>query len=293
MIQELVDYCKAQFEQDGELPLCGCLQGMSCTDCLKEIHFCRESTRKYDCKRMCYWYVCQDIYRYSTEMLWLFHERELGLKRRKSPLRICSIGCGPCSELVAFEEYYRNKDLPFEFTYTGFDTNTIWNPIQGYITSLSSYPEKISFCHEDVFDYYSKVDERPNIIILNYMLSDMLKYGKGPFIAFLKRLGEFIEMIPSCALLINDINLGLSDTQPRFYYSSIANMIRNKNKGHRVSVICSHFKNSKRNYYAYGNERVRSDVLFKVPDEISTKFDTNTECHSAQLLIIKDKESEK
>ena len=31
----------------------------------------------------------------------------------------------------------------------------------------------------------------------------------------------------------------------------------------------------------------------EVPDEISTKFDTNTECHSAQLLIIKYKENAK
>ena len=62
------------------------------------------------------------------------------------------------------------KDLPFEFTYTGFDTNTIWNPIQGYIASLSSYPDKVSFCYEDVFEHYAKVDEHPNVIILNYKI---------------------------------------------------------------------------------------------------------------------------
>ena len=293
MIQELVNYCKTQFEREGGTSSCAGQMCVSCTDCLKEIHFDRESTRKYDCVKMCYWYVCQNIYRYSTEMLWLFHERELGLKNRKTPLRICSIGCGPCSELIAFEEYYRNKELPFEFTYTGFDTNTIWNPIQGYIASLSSYPDKVSFCHEDVFEHYAKVDEHPNVIILNYMLSDMLKYGKEAFVAFLKKLGVFIEELPSCALLINDINLGISDTQPRFYYSSIVNMIRKNNKGHKVSVTYSHFKDSKKNYYHYGNERVKNDVLFKVPYEISTKFVTNTECHSAQLLIIKYKENAK
>ena len=290
MIQELVDYCKTQYERESCNVPCIDQSRTSCTDCLKEIHFDRESARKYDCIKMCYWYVCQDIYRYATEMLWLFHEKGLSLKTRQNPLRICSIGCGPCSELVAFEEYYKNKDLPFEFSYTGFDTNIIWNPIQEYIGTLSSYPNNVSFYHKDVFDYYAKVVERPNVIILNYMLSDMLKYGKDALVSFLKKLGDFVETLPSCALLINDINLGLNDSQPRFYYGSIVNMVKNKSKGHKVSVSCSHFGNSKKDYYRYGAERVRSDILFKVPEEISTKFVTNTECHSAQLLIIKYKE---
>lgn len=56
----------------------------------------------------------------------------------------------------------------------------------------------------------------------------------------------------------------------------------------RVVISKAHFADSIKKYYRYGNnQRARSSILFKIPDEISSKFATNTECHSAQLLIIK------
>lgn len=59
----------------------------------------------------------------------------------------------------------------------------------------------------------------------------------------------------------------------------------------RLVVSKAHFVDSLKPYYRYGNNpRARNSILFRVPDEISSKFVTNTECHSAQLLIIKKKQ---
>lgn len=45
-----------------------------------------------------------------------------------------------------------------------------------------------------------------------------------------------------------------------------------------------------KNYYAYGCQRARNAILFEVPDNILSKYNTNTECHSAQITIVKKKE---
>lgn len=289
MIQELVRHCSTCYDLEvGKAPFTNdhCI---SCVDCLKEIHFNHNSDRKYDCPAMCHYYVCQNIYRYASEMVWLFHDSLLGLRQRKDSLKICSIGCGPCSELVAFEEYHKRYQLSFEFTYEGFDTNKIWEPVQKYVKSIASNPNNITFHDIDVFDYYEQSDTKPNLIILNYVLSDMLNHDKEEFVSFLSGLEEFVKGLPSCAILINDINLGVNDSQPRKYYSDIYKMTFKHTQPGKFVARGGHFKDSKKNYFQYGIERPHSNMLFDIPDEISSKFVTNTECHSAQLLIIKKK----
>ena len=289
MIQELVDFCSQSFSPNIEGVPCDGAPQMTCSDCLKEIHFDKESIRRYDCINMCHWYVCQDIYRYATEMVWLLHDKELGLKKRIDPLNICSIGCGPCSELIAFEEYRRAKDLSFEYTYTGFDTNNVWSPIQDKVISLSASPDTIRIINEDVFDYYNNVNARPNMIILNYMLSDMLKYGQRDFDSFINNLCEFVAGLPSFALLINDINRGINRSDPRYYFSRIYDKIARICGRKNIRVSCHHFADSLKNYFSYGELRANNKIIFTIPDNIVTLYDTNTECHSAQLTIIKSK----
>lgn len=289
MIQELVSHCSTCYDLEvGKVPFAK-NHCVSCVDCLKEIHFDRSSDRKYDCPAMCHYYVCQNIYRYASEMAWLFHDPTLGLKQNEDPLNICSVGCGPCSELVAFEEYYKRYQLSFEFTYDGFDTNKIWEPVQNHVKSIASHPDKITFHDTDVFDYYAQCKTKPNLIILNYVLSDMLNHDKEACLSFLSKLKDFVKELPSCAILVNDINLGLNSNHPRYYYQSIINMIIDNLPEEKYAILEAHFPDSQKDYFPYGNPRRKSSILFKVPDEILSKFVTNTECHSAQLLIIKKK----
>lgn len=293
MIQELVDYCDANYTPNAKSLPCHEDSSMSCMDCLKEIHFNRGTDRKYDCINMCHYYVCQDIYRYVTEMAWLLHDKTLGLRIRTAPLNICSIGCGPCSELIAIEEYRKGHELTFEYNYTGFDLNNVWRPIQEKVASLSASPDSIKFVYGDVFDYYEKTEERPNMVILNYMLSDMLRYGQAEFSIFVDNLCNFVSSLPSFALLINDINRGVDKSDPRWYYPVILNSIINQCGKSNIDHRCYHFEDSMKRFFSYGDKRSTSGILIKAPDNIITKYTTNTECHSAQMIIIKKKEQTK
>lgn len=290
MIQELVNFCDASFAPNTEGFPCHNDPVTSCPDCLKDIHFNKVSGRKYDCVNMCHWYVCQNIYRYASEMVWQLHDKELGLRSRKSALNICSIGCGPCSELIAIEEYRKKQRLTFDYTYTGFDFNDVWNPIQRKVTLLSAMPDSIKFVNRDIFDYYEDTGDNPDMIILNYVLSDMLKSDLGTFSSFIDNLCKFVSGLPSCAVLINDINRGVDKTDPRGYYSKIYQKIRQSCGMNNVEAKCYHFADSMKNYYAYGGQRARNAILFEVPDNILSKYKTNAECHSAQITIVKKKE---
>lgn len=293
MIQELVDFCDKSYSPHIKGGPCVGDPLMTCENCLKEIHFKKDSSRQYDCENMCYWYVCQDIYRYASEMAWLLHDKELGLRKRNSPLNICSIGCGPCSELIAIEEYHHRYGLTFEYSYTGFDINNVWYPIQQKVISLSASPNAIKIINGDVFEYYNSVDERPNMIILNYMLSDMLRYGQEAFSSFVDKLCVFVVGLPSCAVLINDINRGVNKADPRYYYPRIKNQIVRKCGRDNVIDLHFHFVDSMKSFYPYGTQRAKSDILFTAPDRIVARYNTNTECHSAQMTIIKMKEHTK
>ena len=280
MIQELVSHCSSCYDLEvGKVPFANA-HCVSCVDCLKEIHFNHNSDRKYDCPAMCHYYVCQNIYRYASST---------ALPLSLGIMQYCARPGVSASTLVAFEEYHKRYQLSFEFTYEGFDTNKIWEPVQNYVKSIASNPENITFHDTNVFDYYEQSDTKPDLIILNYVLSDMLNHEKEEFESFLSRLEEFVKGLPSCAILINDINLGMNDSQPRKYYSDIYKMTLKHTQPGKFVARGGHFKDSKKNYFQYGVERPHSNMLFDIPDEISSKFVTNTECHSAQLLIIKNK----
>lgn len=287
MIQELVGFCDKSFATHTQGLPCYGVPDMSCPDCLKKIHFEKDFERTYDCINMCYWYVCKNIYRYVTEMGWLLHDRKLGLRNRTEPLNICSIGCGPCSELIALEEYRKEYGLSFKYTYTGFDLNTVWEPIQRKVSSLSAPPNSIKFIPSDVFDYYADEDALPNMIILNYMLSDMLKYREDEFSAFIDNLCNFFAGLSSCVLLINDINRGVNKNDPRWYYPIIYKKIVEQCGNNNIESHCFHFEDSMKNFYHYGTKRNQNCIFGKVPQNIITKYSTNTECHSAQMIIIK------
>lgn len=286
MIDEIVKYCHEQYQKK---PLfcenCDeffCTKG--CKQCLKDIHFDPNCHRNYDCPNMCYYYVCQDMYKYATEMAYLWMTTQCEYNLNNGQLNICSIGCGPCSELIALEEYCINKgDIPY--TYIGFDIELNWSEIQNAIINISKHPERITFENCDAFEYY-KSHDKPNVIILNYMLSNMLKNDFRNFPDFLQSLYTLFTEMPTGILLINDVNIGQTDKHVRYYYDTIINSIKAYNKN--IKALKFHFKDSIKSYFEYGVQRHKSELLFKVPSIIATSYDTNTECHSAQLAIIKN-----
>ena len=287
MLNELVLYCESL------LDMSSCLKTQKisptdCANCLKEIHFGNDNGREYDCLNMCCQYVCQNMHRYVTEMVYLFHDTyNQWIKNRQEQLVMCSIGCGPCSELVAWEEYARRQHLDIPYSYDGFDTNSMWSKIRNEVKSLVSPYGNVSFHNEDIFEYYSKREEKPNVIILNYLLSDIFRDDVLEGKAFIRSFLKFLSQLSTYAILINDINLGLSESHARYYFDRLASYLC-RSSNNNVECMRWHFRDTKKNYFEYGEERHDSRILFDLPSKIINNNMPNTECHSAQLLIIRN-----
>lgn len=286
MIDVIVNYCHGKYQNRGNIcancnnPIC---LNSNCEQCLKDIHFDPNCHRSYDCLNMCYYYVCQNIYKYVTEMTWIWFDfitQNTGKGKPFQQLDICSIGCGPCSELIALEEYCLRKNLALSYSFVGFDIENTWNDIQGVVKNNSSNPNAISFESTDVFNYYN-THNKPNVIVLNYVLSSIVKNAPNSIKAFVDSLCNLIITQQPCAILINDINY----YSTRCYFDIILSRIISQNNG--ISFQKSHFENSQKKYYTYGNQRGHSRLLIVPNTQIQQTYSLNSECHSAQIMIIK------
>ena len=63
---------------------------------------------------------------------------------------------------------------------------------------------------QDAFIYYSQSPERVDVVVLNYMLSDMKKFNATQYQGFLANLMTFLRQKQPRYLLINDIYLCIS-----------------------------------------------------------------------------------
>lgn len=287
MIDELVEFCDYAFKKEI------CLkkqtsQSYDCEACLKKIHYGNIPDLNYDCKKMVYMYVCKYAYRYATEMCCMFYKIKHWLCNQ-SEISICSIGSGPATELIAFETLCSKiTNLHnIKYTFDGFDINTIWNDIQKQLLLLFDINDNasVSFHNENIFSYYNNAGHYPNIIILNYCLSDALRNDFENFETFIDQIIELFLKRPNCCLLINDINLGRNNTEVRYYF----NIIIKKLQSLKIEIDFKkmYFNDSIKNSYSYGQMWKSSKVIFDIPQHIERDYSPNTECHSAQLLIIK------
>lgn len=143
----------------------------------------------------------------------------------------------------------------------------------------------VSFHNENVFAYYNNAGHYPNIIVLNYCLSDALRNDFENFETFVDQIIEFFLQRPNCCLLINDINLGRNNKEVRYYFNIIIRKLQSL--GIKIDFRKMYFNDSIKNSYSYGQMWKSSKVVFDIPQHIERDYSPNTECHSAQLLIIK------
>ena len=77
-----------------------------CAKCLEYIHYPSHAEtnapkRKYDCTHMADFYMCKYSYRYTSEIIYAL-EWMPSLSSEKN-LKVLSFGCGPCTDLFAFQ----------------------------------------------------------------------------------------------------------------------------------------------------------------------------------------------
>lgn len=280
-VNQLVEFCLSKYDRTDKCEACNNENCEGCVKCLENIHYHTSFRDVYDCKNLIYCYVCHYIYRYSSEIEHLLDKYKLYFSKINN-LKICSIGCGPCSELFGILQFRQKNQLNFNVNFKGFEINRHWEPIHQYIYSKDKV--NFSFEYNDVFEYYKSDKEYPNLIILNYVLSDIALNGEEKVNIFIDKLVELFVMVPECTLLINDINLGITSTEPRLYYSSIIDKIIEKTSVRAVRKF--HFANSQRGYFQYGELNPdNSCTSFVMPETM--RFFPWTECRSAQLIILK------
>ena len=282
-INELIDFCFSHYDRKDQCIDCvnseECQGG--CLKCLEYIHQVN-TKREFNCPNITFCYTCHHIHRYSTEIEYLLN-KYVAIFKNTQQIRLWSIGCGPCSELFGLYNFKINNKLPFDIDYKGFDLNKVWNPIHEKIHSMNYFSSE--FHYEDFFEYVQRTDEQPNMLILNYVLSDILRTNKISIDTFISDFCSYVNDINKCVVIVNDINLGETNSGPRYYYKVFDKHIRAKSEI-MGKIGCFHFVNNQAEYFRYGTQHENNIVQIIPPENIKV-FNPWMECRSAQLFIIK------
>ncbi len=198
------DTCKNHIENE-------CLEEFNCLACLNRNYNFNVNPpikRKF-CKNRCYKYLLNKLCLYASEIDKIMSI----LKKQCNRIEIASIGCGPSTELYAIDNYVNmhQEMFPEGLKYIGFDLDVDWNEITTKNQEIFE-PSIIDVSYQlgkdgDFFGYYSN-GNYPDVIILNFMLSDMAYYGHNAIKIFLDNLCIFFNNANKNILLImNDIAL--------------------------------------------------------------------------------------
>ena len=105
-----------------------------CSNCLHEIHFPEKYSDRcdYDCVKLIDFYVCRYTHKYASEILYLI-ERSRILNDMRT-YKILSLGCGGCSDLIAFDTFAADKNI----AYIGIDINKLWEHVHNFIQTIGT-----------------------------------------------------------------------------------------------------------------------------------------------------------
>lgn len=291
MLKELIGICDERY-RDGNCQHCNYSEhcpNHDCSVCLHYIHTPCEAPapRKYDCTRMADYYVCKYTYKYTSELIYAFERlKDISNKRK---LKVMSIGCGPCTDLLALDYLKKHKKYSFEnLELRGIDySQDVWANIHSDIKSLSSKSYDVHFYYQDICNFIDVIAEKnwcPDMITLQYLFSDMYKHSDSEKIDhFIEELSLFIneKLDQNTYIVINDINLSKRFEGGREYFDQLFNKTTNC-----VKQTC-HFNNSNKNrHYEYGQEYPSNDLRFEIA-EGTTKYNPFDSCASAQMIIKK------
>lgn len=291
ILEEIVRLCDERYRSHGCRT---CSYGIhcpnSCEKCLEYIHYPHRApaVRRYDCERMADFYVCKYAYKYTSELVYAFLKlRDL---KKKTHLKVLSIGCGPCTDLLALNYLRKNGEYRFDtIDYCGIEFNTgVWNNIYNDIRSILPWNWSFDILEEDICDYIDQLllqNYRPDLIVLQYVLSDMHKHTRAHRMSsMISSLADYIDTC-NCGTYVvcNDINLTISQDGGREYFDQLHNKLQSQNNVRR-----NHFKNSNRpNHFDYGEEYNDNSLVIRPYPELSQYY-PYISCSSAQMIIKRE-----
>lgn len=288
MLDELVKLCDERY-QSRKCNHCSYKVNCphDCGKCLEYVHFPNKAPteRQYDCEHMVDFYVCKYAHKYTSELVSAFMQlRDL---KQRDHLNVLSIGCGPCTDLMAIDYLKNEGAYRFEsLDYRGVEIKPdIWGNVYDDIFHILDPKWSIAIISEDICQYINELilqDWKPDLIVMQYVFSDMQKHTQLKMINnMIDRLAFYID---SCSkntyIVCNDINLSVSYGGGREYFDFLYQKITSKKTNRQF-----HFKNNKsERHFDYGTE-YESNALRFLPSNELDRYQPYLSCSSAQMII--------
>lgn len=303
LLDEIVSYCDKQYMSYGDK--CGCTKcnhsgvcSGSCHNCLYEIHFPERQQAtviksKYDCQKMMYFYVCEYTYRYASQIMYAFN-RYTDTIMNMNRIRLMSLGCGGCPDLMAIEKFCKDNRYNGDIAYAGYDINTLWRPIHSEVKKYCDNNNiQRTFIENDVITYFSKYYvPNVNIIVISYLISSLYNTGQISKIDELfteirdnvvkrKKSGEKLLII------INDIN---HDKKARDYFKKLYVELK-KEKTLSVNYEYVYFDTGNLNYFQKVGSAYDSRKFLFTPDAyIQKKYSAGSCIDTRTIQLIMEVE---
>ena len=284
-LDHFLQYCDDQYTNS--MPCqCGALctnsnfcqgQQTNCYACIRRVHSYRNKTVHYNCEKQVYYYVLKHTYRFGAEIFFEFNRLRNDISTWQE-IKIASIGCGPCSELFGSLSFWRTLGkADSDYHFRGFDTEQLWAPIMNQVNNCFANADVHAEC-QDAFAYYNSPEERADVIILNYMLSDMKKFNGVQYQNFLANLITLIRQKQPRYLLVNDICLCISLAASR----ELLVALKGSGIHYRGIALQYHYYNPSIGLWGHKTDK----LPFAMTDAtIVNKYNPFSEVNSIQTLI--------
>ena len=277
-INKLIKFCTDSYNKGVKCKTCVSNCTGDCNICLQAIHNEQDSKRHYDCCNMIYCYTCSYINKYASEIYYALNALVSHSSTKNTEYNILSIGCGDCADLFGIQHFLNVNQREINISYTGVDINEKWKPIHEYIPQL--FPDvNFNYKYQDAIDYVASLEDVPfNIVILEYVLNEIIKYTPDNIDDFINELSDkILDRLPSNSLVIfNDIN----HKMVRDYYPKIKLKIEQKN-----DIACLSLRFNEPFSHTYGGAKLQNDSL--VFNTSITPFSEKNPCSSSIFIIHK------
>ena len=289
-MNQMLAYCKDRYEarlcED-----CGqncrnkglCNGAHDCEGCLRKIHY--GGSKHYNCPYECYFYVMKYFYQYASEItIGCFKAPNNGMQDlvNKPEINVVSIGCGPSSELYGIKLWQYVKGSKAKLNYWGFDTNPAWMELQSLNKGIFSQ-DNIQYPQDDAFSFMEEPGDT-DILILNYVVSDIYKHNPDYSDEFLRKIAGLINDKKIGYLITNDIYLTYSSGTAYAFLRHLAKH-HGKLETNPNEVFRCYFDNNNEYRKAFGVYSQFNGICFTQQVDLSA-IGPHTQCRS-MLEVLK------
>jgi SAM-dependent methyltransferase len=240
-------------------------------------------------------YTCKYSYRYTSEIIYAL--QRLTDIHTKRLLKVLSFGCGPCTDLFAFDYLKNNGTLKYaQLEYHGIDySKKVWDAIHRDIRQIKNDNITVEFFYEDACQFINTIGNIqwiPDLMVFQYVFSDMRKHLTPEAVtSFISKVADYINSVMrvNSYIILNDVNLGIDYRGGREYFDKLHSKLNN------VAMQRGRFCNDNSRSssfprgYNYGDDsdgEFPANRNFFIWDaQWQNKYSPFDTCASAQMLI--------